>query len=150
MQDIKISIIFAPTNSTTPLHNAYQGGTFILYTLMNYAKQPLDYPQILQLLKDRGLIVRDETEALRQLKIISYFRLANYMRPMEADKTTHLFKQGSSPVGSAHKGFYAYNQLLHAEWLAQIVVGSRLKAPHHVLRLSAVGRKQFIMSRIVF
>ena len=32
-----------------------------------------------------GLIVRDEIEALRQLKIISYFRLANYMRPMEAE-----------------------------------------------------------------
>ena len=44
------------------------------------------------MLKDRGLILRDEVEALRQLKIISYFRLANYMRPMEADKTTHIFK----------------------------------------------------------
>lgn len=62
---------------------------------MNYSKQPLDYPQILQMLKDRGLIVRDEIEALRQLKIISYFRLSNYMRPMEADKTTHIFKPGS-------------------------------------------------------
>ena len=61
---------------------------------MDYTKQPLDYPQILQMLKGRGLIVRDEVEALRQLKIISYFRLANYMRPMEADKVTHIFKPG--------------------------------------------------------
>ena len=61
---------------------------------MDYTKQPLDYPQILQMLKGRGLIVRDEIEALRQLKIISYFRLANYMRPMEADKVTHIFKPG--------------------------------------------------------
>ncbi len=63
---------------------------------MDYTKQPLDYPQILQMLKDRGLIVRDEKEALRQLKIISYFRLANYMRPMEADKVSHIFKPDSS------------------------------------------------------
>lgn len=66
----------------------------LLYT-MDYTKQPLDYPQILRMLKDRGLIVKDEIEALRQLKIISYFRLANYMRPMEKDKGTHIFKPGS-------------------------------------------------------
>ncbi len=62
---------------------------------MHYTKQPLDYPQILQMLRTRGLIVKDEVEALRQLKIISYFRLANYMRPMEANKDTHIFKPGS-------------------------------------------------------
>ena len=62
---------------------------------MDYTKRPLDYPQILQMLKIRGLIVRDEIEALRQLKIISYFRLANYMRPMEANKNLHLFKPDS-------------------------------------------------------
>ena len=62
---------------------------------MDYTKQPLDYPQILQMLKNRGLIVKDEIEALRQLKIISYFRLANYMRPMEVDKDAHLFKPDS-------------------------------------------------------
>lgn len=33
------------TVSTTPLFNAYQGGTFAFYTLMFYTKQPLDYPQ---------------------------------------------------------------------------------------------------------
>lgn len=62
---------------------------------MNYTKQPLDFPQILQMLKDRGIIVRNANEALRQLKIISYFRLANYMRPMEADKVSHMFKPDS-------------------------------------------------------
>jgi abortive infection bacteriophage resistance protein len=34
-------------------------------------------------------------QALEQLKIISYFRLANYLRPMEQDKTTHTFKPNS-------------------------------------------------------
>ncbi|WP_233471840.1 MULTISPECIES: hypothetical protein [Bacteroides] len=50
---------------------------------MDYTKRPLDYPQILQMLKDRGLIIRDDNDALGQLKIMSYFRLANYLRPME-------------------------------------------------------------------
>lgn len=62
---------------------------------MDYSKVPLDYFQIIKLLKDRGLKVKDEFEALRQLKIISYFRLANYMRPMEIDKRAHIFKPDS-------------------------------------------------------
>ena len=33
---------------------------------MNYTKQPLDFPQILQMLKDRGIIVRNANEALRR------------------------------------------------------------------------------------
>ena len=60
-------LTFAVINSATPLSNAYQGGTFAIY-IMDYTKQPLDYPQILQMLKNRGLIVKDEIEALRQLK----------------------------------------------------------------------------------
>ena len=83
------------TVSNTPLLNAYQGGTFAFYTPMDYTKQPLDYPQILQMLKDRGLIIRDDNDASAQLKIMSYFRLANYLRPMEQDKTTHVFKPNS-------------------------------------------------------
>ena len=44
------------------------------------------------MLKERGLIINDEEQALEQLRIISYFRLANYLKPMEQDKSTHLFK----------------------------------------------------------
>jgi hypothetical protein len=35
---------------------------------MNYTKHPLDYQQILQLLKDRGLIIRDVKDFRQQLK----------------------------------------------------------------------------------
>lgn len=62
---------------------------------MDYTKQPLDYPCILQMLKDRGLIIKDDNVASEQLKIMSYFRLANYLRPMEQDKITHAFKPNS-------------------------------------------------------
>ena len=40
------------------------------------------------MLKERGLIIRDDDKAISCLRVISYFRLANYFRPMEADKTT--------------------------------------------------------------
>ena len=67
----------------------------LLLYIMDYTNQPLDYPQLLQLLKDRGLIIDDEGKALSELKIISYFRLANYLRPMEQDKVNHIYKPNS-------------------------------------------------------
>ena len=47
------------------------------------------------MLKERGLLIQDEEQALKELHIISYFRLANYLRPMELDKMTHQFKINS-------------------------------------------------------
>ena len=63
---------------------------------MEYNKPALDTPDLLALLKQRGLIITDEQEALKTLSIISYFRLACYFRPMEADKQTHKFREGST------------------------------------------------------
>ena len=36
-------------------------------------EQPIDYPQQIQMLKERGLIINDEEQALEQFRIISYF-----------------------------------------------------------------------------
>lgn len=44
------------------------------------------------MLKQRGLIVSDETFAHETLSTISYFRLANYWKPFEQDKQNHIFK----------------------------------------------------------
>lgn len=52
---------------------------------MDYTKQPLDYPEINAMLKRRNLLIDRDSHAIEQLKIISYFRLANYLRPMEQD-----------------------------------------------------------------
>ena len=46
-------------------------------------------------MKQRGLTIDDETKAEECLRVISYFRLANYWRVMEADKVAHIFKPGS-------------------------------------------------------
>lgn len=84
------------TDSATPLSDAYQGGTFIFYTTMHYDKKPISYAEQLDMLVKRGLIIRDRQFALDQLGIIGYFRLANYLRPMESDKISHIFKPGST------------------------------------------------------
>lgn len=61
---------------------------------MKYNKQPISIADQIAQLKSRGLNIEDETRAERVLSIISYFRFANYLRPMEADKVTHTFKPG--------------------------------------------------------
>lgn len=75
---------------------AYQGGTFFICSYMKYNKQPLDIPAQIAMLKGRGLNIADEKAAEETLNTISYFRLAAYLRPMEADKNTHQYKQGAS------------------------------------------------------
>lgn len=62
---------------------------------MNYTKKALDYPQILQQLKDRGLMFRDEKNAADELVNISYFRIANYLRYFEITGSIHQYKENS-------------------------------------------------------
>ncbi len=50
--------IFAATNPTTPLNDAYHGGLRFLYGYMNYDKQPINIDEQLALLQNRGLIDR--------------------------------------------------------------------------------------------
>lgn len=58
---------------------------------MIYDKQPIEISAQLILLKQRGLIIRDEGLALQQLGSISFFRLANYWKVFETDKVTPFF-----------------------------------------------------------
>lgn len=93
----KIVCIFAPTVSTTlPDENpANQGGTFVFFgDMRQYDKQPISIEEQIAQLKYRGLIIDNEVYAKRILSIISYFRLAGYLRPMESDKKLHIFKEG--------------------------------------------------------
>lgn len=62
---------------------------------MEYTKLPIDLPRQIEMLTERGLIIKDKKQALNQLRIISYFRLANYWRPLEQDKVSHRFKPNS-------------------------------------------------------
>lgn len=64
---------------------------FDFFNTMRYNKQPTNIGTQLSLLKQRGLIVSDESLAFKQLSSISYFRLANYWKTFEADGVTHSF-----------------------------------------------------------
>ena len=62
--------------------------------MSTYTKSALDTPDLLGILKQRGLVITNEPDALHTLSVISYFRLASFFRPLEADKHTHQFRQG--------------------------------------------------------
>lgn len=57
---------------------------------MKYTKQAMSLAQQIETLKQRGLIIDDEQEAVKRLRFISYFRLAEYWQLME------------EPIGSGH------------------------------------------------
>ena len=84
--------VIVPT--TLPIEQRTKVG-LLLFIRVRYSKQTLDYPEILKLLKSRGLIIRDESMAIECLKVVSYFRLDKYFHPMESDKIRHIFKPNS-------------------------------------------------------
>jgi abortive infection bacteriophage resistance protein len=62
-----------------------------------YTKPALSYADQLQQLKNRGLIVENDTKALHLLESISYYRLSGYWYPMLAmPKSAHIFKPDST------------------------------------------------------
>ena len=70
---------------------------------------------------------------MEQLRIISYFRLANYLRPMEQDKTTHTFKPNST-LENALDLYYFDKELrvLIFKAIQSIEIALRSKIIHHV------------------
>ncbi len=52
---------------------------------MQYSKLPIDFPEQLLKLRERGMVITNESEALELLDSISYFRLASYWHSMEID-----------------------------------------------------------------
>ena len=63
---------------------------------MNYDKQPLNIEEQLTLFLNRGLAIEDIATARQQLTNISYFRISSYLRHMEEDPQSHLYKSGST------------------------------------------------------
>ena len=102
---------------------------------MEYNKQALDTPDLLALLKKRGLVITNEQEALKTLSIISYFRLACYFRPMEADKRTHKFREGSTleQVMALYEFDTALRDMVFCA-TRQIEVALRTRINHHFSR----------------
>ena len=53
---------------------------------MDYDKQPINVDEQVALLQNRGLVIEDIATAKLQLRNISYFRIASYLRYMEEDR----------------------------------------------------------------
>jgi abortive infection bacteriophage resistance protein len=63
---------------------------------MNYNKPSITVAQQIAQLKSRGLIIGDEIGVEYFLQNVSYYRLAGYWWPMQADKILHTFKTNST------------------------------------------------------
>lgn len=101
----------------------------------NYNKIALDTPDLLSVLKQRGLQVTDEQEALRTLSSVSYFRIACYFRPMEIDKQTHEFRKGATLDQAL--ALYKFDTTLRDMVFGatrQIEVALRSRVNHHFSR----------------
>jgi abortive infection bacteriophage resistance protein len=62
-----------------------------------YSKPAIDHAAQIQQLKNRGLLITNDTKALHLLTVISYYRLSGYWYPMLDDpKTAHVFKPHST------------------------------------------------------
>lgn len=93
-----------------------------------YQKPALNYKQQLQKLKQRGLIIENESKARHLLETISYYRLSGYWYPLLKDKENHHFKENAS-FESAFK-LYKFDRelrLLMLRELEKIEVGIRAK-----------------------
>ena len=81
---------------------------------MNYTKQPLDYSQIIQQLKSRGLLFHDDAAAENELKIVSYFRIANYLYTFEVPNSNHTFLPNSYFEDALR--IYYFDKDLRGQW----------------------------------
>lgn len=100
---------------------------------MNYTKQPLDYSQIIQQLKSRGLLSHDDVAAENELKIVSYFRIANYLYTFEVPNSNHTFLPNSYFEDALR--IYYFDKDLRAlifTAIQSIEIALRSKVIHHV------------------
>lgn len=72
--------------------------------MTSYNKPHLTYQQQLELLKNRGLIVKDEQFAIIKLQHISYYRLSAYFLPFQSTKGR--FTDGRRVEGGDRKGCF--------------------------------------------
>jgi abortive infection bacteriophage resistance protein len=92
--------------------------------LEQYTKPSLSHEEQLQLLKDRGLLVEDDSKALHLLNHISYYRLSGYWHPLlQQPKHLHRFKPNAS-FNNAFK-LYCFDRELR-----QLVLGKMAELTH--------------------
>ena len=94
-----------------------------------YNKPHLSYPQKLQLLKERGLSIDDDSKALHLLEHIGYYRLSGYWYPLlDFPKKDHKFKE-QAKFSTVYNLYCFDNELkqLVSTALAKIEISVRAK-----------------------
>lgn len=100
---------------------------------MKYTKPSIDIAAQIARLKNRGLIIADEGKAAELLSSISYYRLAGYWWPMQADKTLHTFKPNSTFANVvAIYNFDRELRILLFDVIERIEIGFRTKIIYHL------------------
>lgn len=100
---------------------------------MKYNKPAITIQQQIDQLKTRGLIIADEPTATTLLQNISYYRLAGYWWPMQADKVNHTFKPHSTFENVI--AIYSFDRelrLLLFDVIERIEIGFRTKLIYHL------------------
>lgn len=98
-----------------------------------FTKAAFTIPAQIALLKSRGLQIDDDANAVHALRHISYYRLAGYWWPMQADKEKHIFKPGSrfSDVLALYD-FDAKLRILLFDVIEKIEISLRTKLIYHL------------------
>lgn len=100
---------------------------------MLYEKLPITIDAQIAQLKQRGLQIANDDTARHYLSSISYYRLAGYWWPMQADKQTHIFKPNSKFEDViALYNFDRELRLLLFDVIERIEIGLRSKMIYHL------------------
>lgn len=88
-----------PLEPAKPLHNAQIGGSFFyIHTMKTSFPKPYSSPeQIVQVLKSRGMLMKDEQKVENYLMNIGYHRLSAYIHPFyKSPKRDLVLKEGTT------------------------------------------------------
>jgi abortive infection bacteriophage resistance protein len=98
-----------------------------------FEKRPLKIQEQVDQLIKRGLIIEDNDNVYHYLSQISYYRLAGYWWPMQADKVKHIFKPQSrfSDVIALYN-FDRELRLLLFDVIEKIEISLRTKLIYHL------------------
>ncbi|MCK4752702.1 MAG: Abi family protein [Planctomycetes bacterium] len=98
---------------------------------MKYGKPPLTFEQQIELLKSRGLIINNDSEAIEILENINYYRLSAYFLPFQSSKDK--FNEGTTFVNILH--LYEFDRKLQnlvLEALAGIEIAVRTQLAYQL------------------
>ena len=96
MRIIKILYFATLESATLPDEQRTRAELFLYTKIMKYLKEPLSTLQLVELLKERGLYVGNENDAVRCFEHVTYFRFEAYLRPIETDTKSHAYKLTAS------------------------------------------------------